>query len=66
MYYYGTYRRLGVHIYASNREVIRAAQKKLHPIFHYDRDVREQRHRFYREILSQHHQARAIAEEFRL
>jgi hypothetical protein len=63
---FGTYERLNVSIYASPREVLRAARRKLNPMFLRDRDVRERRHEFYRQMLKYHTQARELAAEWRL
>jgi len=58
--YFAQYCRLGVHVGVSNRTVIRAASKLLkHP---HDRDAtaRKTRHRWYRNILREHRDARAL------
>ncbi len=60
----GTYNRLNVHVWASNREVIKAASTKLKRKF--DRKEREARHRFYRLMLEEHKAAQEICLEFRL
>jgi hypothetical protein len=65
MAYFGTYQRLGVSVYATNREVIRAAYSKLIPTcrtFLW----RDRRKAFLREILEHHAQARAVVLEWRL
>jgi len=50
---YGTYRRLNVHVGASNIEVIRAARRSLmsHSL---DHQHRAGRHRFFRQMLAYH------------
>ena len=55
MSYFNTYLRLNLHVGATSREVLRAAQRKLKPEFRYDRFWRDQRHAFYREMLQHHH-----------
>jgi hypothetical protein len=56
--YSGTYMRLGVHVGASNREVIRAARTKLanprNPA------ERKDRHTFFRYMLKHHERARDL------
>jgi hypothetical protein len=61
-----TYQRLGVHIYASNRAVIKAAQRKIARKYRTSRKVRTQRHAFYREMLRHHKHERALAAAFNL
>lgn len=39
---------------ASWRDVVRATRKRLHPMFHRDRDLREKRHGLYRDMLHEH------------
>ena len=60
MTYYSTYLRLNLHVGATSREVLRAAQRKLKPEFRYDRFWRDQRHAFYREMLQHHHAAQNL------
>ena len=64
--FFGTYNRLGVHIYASNRTVIRAALGVIAD--HHKRDParREDRKTFYRYILEHHKDCRDLAAAFRL
>lgn len=64
--YYGTYCRLGVHIYASNVEVIRAARRKLKHHALHDRAYRKSRHELYRAMLKEHRAARKLARQFAL
>lgn len=63
---YGTYLRLGVTVWASDRMVIRAAQRKLTRSARRDPAKREARKRFYREMLAHHANAQRLAGEFRL
>lgn len=62
---YGTYCRLGVHVSASYREVIRAARKKLKKSA-FRREQREARHAFYRDMLRYHADAQGVVRDFRL
>jgi hypothetical protein len=64
--YTGTYERLGVTVFASNREVIRAASRKLKPKARFGRKLREARHAFYRDILACHRAARELVIRVRL
>lgn len=63
---FGTYQRLGVHVYASNREVIKAARSKLQKRCWHDPAYREGRKLFYRNMLEYHAQARALCNTFKL
>lgn len=51
---FGTYQRLGVHVWATSREVIKAASRKLRPECRYARAHRVSRHAFYRTMLAYH------------
>lgn len=62
---YGTYCRLRVHVAATDREVIRAALRKLKPSARKGRAKREARHAFLREMLAYHHNARAEFARYR-
>ena len=62
---YGTYCRLNVPVWATAREVIRAARKKLAKTA-FRREQREARHQFYRSMLTYHNDARELCREFRL
>ena len=62
----GTYQRLNLSVYASNREVIRAASRKLKPSARRSREYREGRHLFYRNMLEYHAEALRLAREWRL
>lgn len=57
---YGTYCRLNLPVWASDREVIRAASKKLKRRFRHDRKRRDVRHEFYRNMLQYHADAREL------
>lgn len=63
---FGTYERLGVSIYASNRDVIRAARNKLRPSCWHDPAYRDGRKLFYRNMLEYHARARDLAHAWRL
>jgi len=63
---YGTYCRLGVHVYATAREVIIAARRKLKRSARTGRKHRDARHAFYRAMLKEHRDARALVQAFRL
>jgi hypothetical protein len=64
--YIGTYERLGVNVYASNRDVIRAASRKLRPEIRFVRKHRRTRHAFYREMIACHRAALELVVRFRL
>lgn len=63
---YGTYLRLDVTVWASNRMVIRAARRKLARSARRDPKKRDARKRFYREMLEHHANAQRLVVEFRL
>ncbi len=63
---YGTYLRLDVTVWASNRTVIRAARRKLARSARRDPSKQDARKRFYREILEHHANAQRLVAEFRL
>lgn len=63
---YGTYLRLDVKVWASDRTVIRAARSKLAQSARRDPDKCEARKRFYREMLEHHANAQRLVAEFRL
>jgi hypothetical protein len=63
---FATYQRLHVLVSASNREVIKAASKKLKPAARTSREYREGRHLFYRNMLEYHAQARNLVKEWKL
>ena len=55
--FWGTYCRLNLHVSASTRDVLRAAQKVIKPEARYSRKARKQRHFFYRNMLAMHNRA---------
>lgn len=63
---FGTYCRLGVSIWASNREVIRKARLKIEKASRNDPEMRENRKMFYREMLRYHEGEQAMAAKLRL
>jgi hypothetical protein len=63
---YATYQRLNLHVGASNREVIKAASKKLKPKVRYAFMHREARHQFYRDMIAHHNMARDLVRQWRL
>lgn len=66
MTYQSTYLRLRLPVWASEREVIRAARRKLKPTCRRSRHYREARHAYLRDILNCHREAGALARAFRL
>ena len=63
---FGTYQRLGVHIYASDMEVIRAARRKLQRKARRDPALKTKRKAFYRQMLAYHRHALNLARAFHL
>jgi len=63
---YGTYLRLNVMVWASNRTVIRAARGRLARSARCDPAKRQVRKRLYREMLEHHANAQRVVTEFRL
>jgi len=63
---YGTYLRLDVTVWASDRAVIRAARRKLTRTAQRDPAKREARKRFYREMLAHHANTQRLVAELRL
>lgn len=61
MGYMGTYHRLGVHVGASNRTVIRSLWRKMAAHCKHERKYREARHKAYADILACHESARLEA-----
>jgi hypothetical protein len=61
-----TYHRLNLHIYASDRTVVRAALRKIKRKARHDRALRKLRHEWLREMLAYHAKARNLAQTFRL
>lgn len=62
----GTYLRLGITVWDSDRAVIRAGRRKLARSARRDPAKREARKQFYREMLEHHASAQRLAAEFRL
>lgn len=60
---YGTYCRLGVHVNASDCDVIRAARLKIARNHRRGAARRADRHRFYRVMLNYHSDARRLYRE---
>lgn len=63
---FGTYQRLRLHVSATPREVIKAAQGKLKKAARYSREQRAARHAFYRQMLEYHQGARDLVKAWRL
>jgi hypothetical protein len=63
---YGTYLRLDLTVWASDRAVIRAARRKLARPARRDPSQRDARKRFYREMLKHHANAQRLVAGFRL
>lgn len=63
---YASYCRLGVHVYASDIEVIREARKMIAAHHRRGREARTGRHQFYRALLEEHRRARRLKDQFRL
>lgn len=63
---YATYLRLDIHVWASDRAVIRAAWRRLDRSALGDRARRDARKRFYREMLRHHADTRQFVAHFRL
>jgi hypothetical protein len=59
------YHRLNVHVYASDKEVLRAVRARLKPIA-LTRKFRRERHAIFRRVLLDHRKARALVRRFRL
>lgn len=53
---FGRYCRLGIHVWASDRAVIKAARDRLERVAWYSRMHREARHAYYRAMLNIHHE----------
>ena len=63
---YSTYARLGVHVYASSRAVIRAMRARFNPPARHDPQFREARHYWYRLMLRHHRDAQRLVQRYRL
>lgn len=57
---FGTYCRLGVHVHASNRTLIKAIVARLKRPLLRDRAGRARRHALYRALMVEHADARAL------
>ncbi len=58
--FWSTYERLGLPVWATPREVLRAGQRKLKGKVRYSQTQRGMRHNFYRDLLDCHRRAREI------
>ena len=63
---YATYSRLGVHVFASWRDVVRAARTRIARRHRRDTAMREARKRFYRDMLACHARHQDLVRTFRL
>lgn len=63
---FGTYCRLGVPVWSTDRQVIRAARQLLSATARRRLDLRAERHAFYRKMLDFHRGQQALCREFRL
>lgn len=57
---FGTYNRLGLPVWATERQVIRAARFKLTRRARWGRECRSERHKFLRQMLAHHVDARKL------
>ncbi len=62
----GAYDRLRVHVFASWRDVVRAANTRIAKRYRCDPAMREARKRFYREMLGCHQRHQDLVLTFRL
>lgn len=62
---YAQYQRLGLHVYASNREVVKAAHKMLSPKGK-SFSQRQARHNWLRQILQYHKEEKQLCKDFHL
>jgi hypothetical protein len=63
---FGTYCRLRVPVWSTDREVIRASRRLLSARARRGRELRAERHAFYRQMLEFHHGEQDLVREFRL
>jgi len=63
---FGTYCRLGVPVWSTDREVIRAARRLLSARARRGRALRAERHAFLRQMLEFHHCEQDLVREYRL
>ncbi len=61
-----SYDRLGVHVSAGPRSVVRASARMLKPSCRRDATLRAERKRFYRRMLDAHRQHQALVAYWRL
>lgn len=54
------YHRLRLHVSATNRDVVRAASQMIAPWHRRSREVRAERHAFYRSAIERHEAARDL------
>ncbi len=62
---YGTYLRLGLHVGESDRAVVRAAAARVTRSSQRDPALRDERKRFYRQMLNHHHDAQDLVRRWR-
>jgi hypothetical protein len=63
---FATYQRLHLHVFASWRDVVRAASTRLAADARHDPARRPARKQFYREMLRHHRESQRIVHRFRL
>lgn len=63
---FGTYCRLGVPVWAADRDVIREARRLLSRAARHGRAMRAERHAFFRQMLDFHHGEQDLVREYRL
>jgi len=63
---FGTYCRLGVPVWSTDREVIRASRRILSARAKRGRELRTERHAFYRQMLGHHHCEQKLVRDHRL
>jgi hypothetical protein len=63
---FGTYCRLGVPVWSTDLEVIRASRQLLSARAKRGRELRAERHAFYQQILEFHHCEQEVVREYRL
>lgn len=63
---FGTYQRLGVHVYEPDIAVVRAARRLITPKHRSSPEKKEERKVFYRQMLDHHRHERELCKEFSL
>lgn len=63
---FSTYQRLGISVWSSDRDVLRAARKRIDKGVLRDPRFRHQRRHFYREMLAHHRRAQQLCIQFKL